>query len=265
MTAQTQAGAGESQTGTDINKGKDEGVLTEEALVKSLQTLESVVAASPEGRKNALLSKALNGPLTNEETTELTQILSGKLSKGLGATVGETLTVGDDLQKSFDATPFIDHLNADLTKAMALIAESVEKSDTARQNEVVVLAKGLLDLGKLLQANNALVKSLAAGQQQVAEVLGVIRRQPVAAPRSGNVTSQVGTAVASPAATTLTKSDVSEILHQMLVTSPDGLVKGFDVAVEAAQYEQFNQFSSPQFEAEVIAFAKKQRAASGAR
>lgn len=256
--------------GVDMNKG--EIGVTEEELKKSLDRLEGVVNSSPEGRKHALLSKAMGGSITQLENVELMRLLGGEsFDKSLTGGVMNALdpAANDTLSKSIDVSPYLDELHNHLSGAMLQVAEHIEKSDQRHQEHVVVLAKGLLDVGKV-------VVGIASFQKALAERLGIVDRQPARGPRAlgagGNTVPggaqpiEKGFGGAPAQGEQLSKSQVSDILFAMLQDSMadgrDGMSKGgARIDIESSQYEQFNQFSSPAFEAEVIAFAKSKRQA----
>lgn len=261
--------AGAGQTGqvgeTAINKGAgaDAGV-TEEELKKSMDKLEGIVANTPEGRKNALFAKGGKEGLSEAENLELMKLLGGEpIGKSLKTDVAGVLTPSDTLEKSLDVSPFIEHLNENLTKSMLVVAEHVEKSDLRHQEQIVVLAKGLLDLGKVVHEGIQLQKS-------VAERLGIALRQPARMPKAAGAGGQQpqalekGFAGGQPQGEQLSKSEVGQLISEMLQDSlangQKGLSKGgFDITVESSQYEQYNDFSSPAFRAEVIDFARSKR------
>jgi hypothetical protein len=254
-----------AQMSNPMNKGQDAGV-TEEELKKSMDKLENIVSSTVEGRKSALFAKGGKEGLNAEENLELMKLLGGeRLGKSLKDETAALLAPSDQLEKSLDVSPFIEHLNENLTKSMLQVAEHIEKSDRRNQEQIVVIAKGLLDLGRVVHEGMQL-------QKAVAQQLGVAMRQPARAPRAigaGGQTSPVGALDKSFAGQPhqgeqLSKAEVSSFVSEMLKESlekgQDGRsAAGFDIAVEASQYEQFNQFSSPAFVAEVTAFAKSKR------
>jgi hypothetical protein len=257
-------GAGAQAAGV-MNKGQD--TVTEEELRKSMDKLENIVSTTPEGRKAALFEKGGKDGLTPEENIELMKLLGGEtLGKSLKDGIAATLNPSDQLEKSLDVSPFIEHLNEKLTKSMLDVGEHIDKSDRRNQEQIVVLAKGLLDLGKVAQEGLALSKAIV-------ERLGGVMRQPARGPKAAGAGGQPGQVVPLDKSfggqphqgEQLSKSEVegliSEMLQESLSKGQDGRsAAGFDIAVEGSQYEQFNQFSSNAFAAEIQVFAKSKRA-----
>lgn len=231
------------------NKTPDEG-----ALKKSLDALEAM--SRPSGaRRTELLNKALTGSATAAEEAELGALLKGTPVPA-APTPGSAADVEENLSKSMDVTPFIDHLKNDLAKSMVDIAAAVESNSARSQEQSVVLAKGLVDIGRA-------VAQIAANQAELAKSLEALSRQPAPKPASPIPTAPAAPTPGAPAGERrLQKSQVLDLLHEMLIESERenraGLSKsGANITNESASYEVTNQFTSPAFEAEVIDFAKR--------
>ena len=193
--------------------------LSEDDLIKSLDKItELTKSETPDARKRALLEKALNTELAAEENTELQALLSGKqLEPTLGEEVAKALSPEDEsaLAKSIDVSDALGEIHGGIVTALQTLGETIEKGGT-RQSEVnLVLAKGLLDIGKLAQQTNALVKSLG-------ETTNAISRQPVGTRRSavrpGDVIakSHAGLPAAEEA---ISKNEVMGLMSEMLQKS----------------------------------------------
>jgi len=259
MTKQVQNGAGAQGSSAAVS---------EEDLKKSLDQLEGIVDASPSGRKQALLSKAVSGIIGTDENVELMKLLGGEtFAKSLSGGVTDVLNPAnnDTLSKSVDVSPYLDELHNSLSTAMIQVSDHIEKSDARHQEQVVVLAKGILDIGKA-------VAGIVMFQKSLGEKLGVIERLPARAPRALGVGANQAAAptpnelaksreAQNGQSNTLSKAQVNDLLSEMLEQSStaglDGMSKGgHNILIESSQYEQFNDFSNKEFQAEVIAFAR---------
>lgn len=241
----------ESESESDDEKDDDstkKSSVTEDELRKSLDKLESVVASSPTGRKKALMSKAMNDSITSEENDELMSLMAGQAQGGaLSKGIDDLTAPSNQLQKSvLDVSPYLKDMHAVVTSSLQNVAEAFEKSDARHQEQIVVLAKGLLDIGKVAVENMRLVKSLT-------EQMGVAMRTP-GARRSVPTTSAAelveksfgGQAAGGSREVQLNKAQVLDIIGQLNEHSQDGMSKsGENLAVAATKYEQFNQISTP--------------------
>lgn len=144
-----------------------------EDLIKSLAALEAMTKVGAAGKKQELLAKSLSGQASAAEEQELAILLAGSESelvksvKATLATPGEDLAKSETLKKSHDA----------VAGAVALLSESLVKSDTAREQSMQVQAKALLDIGQLVKATSDLVKSLN-------EQLDAWSQQPARSPKA---------------------------------------------------------------------------------
>jgi hypothetical protein len=227
---------------------KSRAILTEGDFQKSLDRLEAEAASgSQESRKGELLAKAQGGAeLDPAEREELYAILGGgdPATKSFGAEVTEGLNTNETLQKAYDVSDFLAEHNLELTKSLDALSSRIE-ADGSRQHEFnLILAKAMVDTGKLIKA--------------MSERLGVIAAQPARQPKSAGAqplqkSMMGGTQPA--AGEELTKGQIANALDDLMEKSVNagnqGISdKGMDIAVETAKFEMTNKLS-PQMFAEV--------------
>ncbi|MBO75993.1 MAG: hypothetical protein CME17_01060 [Gemmatimonadetes bacterium] len=204
----------------DETKTEKSAVLSEDDLIKSLDKItELTKSETPDARKRALLEKALgsNG-LEEGENAELQTLLSGKSTEpGLGDEIAKALNPQEDsaLAKSIDVSDALGEIHGGIVTALQTLGETIEKGGT-RQSEVnLVLAKGLLDIGKLAQQTNELMKSIDAKVEATS-------RQPIGGRRSivrpGDVVAK-SHAGQPPAEDAISKSEVMGLMSEMLQKS----------------------------------------------
>lgn len=191
---------------------------SEDDLIKSLDKIEELTkAATPDAQKRTLLQKALNEGLNEEENGNLQVLLSGgSLEPTLSEEVSKALNPEEDsaLAKSIDVSDALGEIHGGIVTALQTLGETIEKGGH-RQSEVnLVLAKGLLDIGKLAQHTNSLIKSLE-------EQFNLISRQPVGPRRSAVRPSEVvaKSHAGQPAADNISKSEVMGLMSEMLQKS----------------------------------------------
>jgi hypothetical protein len=216
--------------------------LSEDDLVKSLEKIEALAKSeTPDARKQALLEKAQQGDLPTEERDELFSLMSGgAAADSFGTEVAKSLTDdSEDIQKAIDISDYVSELHSGLVKALTAVGDRVEKSETHQHETNLVLAKGLLDMGKLAQQTQLLVKA-------VHEDVASLTQRPIRAPRSQlsgvqGIQKSIGGAPA--AEDQISKSEVHSLLHDMLQKSMqegrDGAAQcGVDITNAASLYEQ---------------------------
>lgn len=226
-------------------------VLTEDDLKKSLHAIEGIVSSSPSARRDQLFAKSQSGAISATENAELIRILSGQNVGGLGEGVSKAFE-SETLAKAVDVAPYLDELHTDIGAALGLLSTHVEKSDAARQEQVVVLAKAIHDIGTAQIEHMKLVKAIG-------ERLGLAMRQPARAPRAVGAGALEKAFAGQPQGGELSKAQVMDLLFQMNVQSPDGISKSGEPYTDAvAKFEQLNQISPPLL-AEVQNFYKRSR------
>ncbi|MFA4944459.1 MAG: hypothetical protein WC789_07135 [Lentisphaeria bacterium] len=222
--------------------------LSTDDLERSLSALESAAQADQPTRKQVLLEKAGKSGLSKAETDELHEILGGRLADR-DTPLGEELTRGmresGTLQKSLDASEFLQDWQAEMVKSLEQLGDRVEKSDRASYELNMLLAKGMVELGR---KTVALVKAL----EQMAA-------QPASQPRSRGVQPGIRPLVKSqPAADgqpgaesplgELTKGQVLDAMCTMMEKSMregrGGLTAaGEDIATATSRFEQFGSMT----------------------
>lgn len=160
------------------------------ALAEVTKSLQGLMAASPIGRREQLLSKGANGGLSAEESVELARMLSP--APELANTINKSFA-GPEI---FDATPVIQEAFTAVVKSLGDVASFAEKSRTEQRNTEAVIAKALVSVGKLVQANCALTKSLS----EKVELLGRSAPAPQGVYVAPVATVQTGAPAGAPSA-----------------------------------------------------------------
>lgn len=224
---------------------KSQTPVTEEDFQKSLDRLEAEAAVgNQESRKTELLAKAQGAELEPAERDELFGILGGgdTAAKSLGAEVTGGLQTNEVLQKAYDVSDFLAEHNLELTKSLDSLSQNIEASDTRQHEFNLVLAKAMVDTGKLIKA--------------MSERLGVIASQPARPPKAKGAQplnkSMIGGSE-PPAGEQLNKAQIQDALDALMeksVTAGDqGMSgKGMDIAVETAKFEMSSKLSPTMFE-----------------
>ena len=210
----------------DETKAKKSVGLSEDDLIKSLDKItELTKSETPDAQKRTLLEKALNTGLNETENSQLQTLLSGgSLEPGLGDEIAKALNPQEEsaLAKSIDVSDALGEIHGGIVTALQTLGETIEKGGN-RQGEVnLVLAKGLLDIGKLAQQTNALMKSLD-------EKYEAMSRQPIGGRRTivrpGDVVAK-SHAGQPPAEESISKGEVIGLMSEMLQKSMEDGDKG---------------------------------------
>lgn len=168
--------------GADCKKSESENESLADELRKSQQKiLEHLNTNDPALRKSALLAKAQDGKLSDEDSRELIAYLSGKpLEEALGDRVSKAMQPAGDLKKSMDAAPFLNEVHKSNLASHTTLAKAVEKSLATFNETAFAMAS---NLALLTKSQAALLDEMDALRKSHAEVLS----QPVGAPRSVGV------------------------------------------------------------------------------
>lgn len=237
--------------------------VTEEELAKSLDSIQSYIAKSAGSRRQDLLSKAAAGTATDDETAELAGLLTGS-SGTLGDEVVKGLDPAEDeeLAKSLDVSDYLERLHDGLVTYCRDLGNEFAKSRDSTDQGLLVLAKGLLHVGKAMQE---LSKSQTS---QIAELRGAVdhmSRVPARAPKalSGAQAIEKSHAGHAPAGDTLSKSQVLDLLEEMHKSSLDAgrngkALCGEDLNLATSKWEQLQQIS-PALQRELTQFYAAQR------
>lgn len=239
--------AGDEEDETEEENGmsvKSQVNVSEADFQKSLDRLEAEAnTGNQETRRSALLAKAQSGDLDPEERDELFAIMGGgdTANKSLGSEVTEGLNSNETLQKAYDVSDFLAEHNLELTKSLDLLSAKVEAQDNRQHEFNLVLAKAMVDTGKLIKA--------------MSERLGVIASQPAREPKARGAQplqkSMVGGSL-PPEGDNLSKSQIQDALDDMMQKSVDSGNQGvspggMDIAVETAKFEMSNKLSPKMF------------------
>lgn len=225
------------------NKENQEG-LTQDDLQKSLDKLADFATDDGPGRKEQLLQKALTEDLSEEENTELIQLMGGgeAIQKSGETDSGEAIvksyTDNEGLDRAIDVSEYLKEHHDALTKSLGAIGEEIQKSDHRRHEFAMLQARALVDMGNMMKS--------------MSETLGAIADQPVRAPKSkgaGNAQPlQKSFGGQPPAEDQLTKSDVFEALDGLFQESMEKgmggrLASGEDLALATTKYESSSMLS----------------------
>lgn len=254
-----------TKPGDDMDKAKDEDEdevekgLSESALNKALDVVETYLATSGPGRKQVLLEKSMSGTATVAEQAELAGILSGDTPSVVGQELAKSMEPSEDaLQKGLsdgDVSGFLTELSENFQGVAYALGAELEKSAGKHDEALHMAMSGILAIGREVQAlRQDLAKSVRG--EPAAENLAT--RVPVSAPKGQQLEKS------DPGATK--KVIGPEQVHYAMTTLlQDSLKKGFDgkspyhanlrYDVEASKYEQSGMLS-PAMEKEVRAFFK---------
>ena len=207
----------EQETKPEEELGKATSMLPEDVLMKSLDKIEAIAKTeTPDARKRALLEKSLAGPLSTDETTELTDLLRGVSGPSLGKALAANLDGNKDgaMQKAMevDVTGALEEMVAGIRKSLGEVGEELQKSSRHQGEVNLVLAKGLLDTGRLVLRAAQLIKAVDA------KFDGFLA-QPSGLPKGkvGGV-SPLGKAFggAAPAEDQISKGQILDLMEEML-------------------------------------------------
>jgi hypothetical protein len=244
--------------GGQTRKSMDD--VTEDDLQKSLDRLAGMASdGDATSRKDELLSKAQSGDeLTKGERDELFSLL-GNAETAPQADAGDELLKGmrgnEAIQKALDVSEYLDEQHSELCKALAEVANRIEKSDQRQHEFNLVQARAIVQMGSLVKA--------------MSERLGVIESQPARQPKSRGVRAtplQKGFGGEPPPGEQLSKSEVLDTLEAMMHDAVDkggsgASAGGEDLLKAISKYEQFNTISRPLLQ-EVQAYRRQQRGAA---
>lgn len=213
-----------------------EETTTEDELTKALTLLEEA-GKSTDDEKQSLLSKAMDGSISQEENDRLTTLLSGRNAE---PTLSEEVTkslqpeADERLQKSLDVSEYLDAQHKAITESISSLADHIEKSDGRQHNFNVVLAKGVRAIGEL-------VKSVEGR-------LANVEAQPVGGPKAVRAPAQAPLAksfAGTEGGERLSKSQVLDVLEDMNKSLNGTARCGEDLVNAIAKYESTNSISRP--------------------
>lgn len=143
----------------DLGKGGDALTLSEDALSKTLDTIEAIAGATPEGRKQELLKKAYDNSATSEEQEELGVLL--KSHRPAADRLGPAITapLDEPMAKAANNSALITEWVAGTQTALSDLGDRLDKSLGASADHIAALSEGILRIGQLAMAQGELIKS----------------------------------------------------------------------------------------------------------
>lgn len=239
------------------DKEMDKALISEADLEKSLSALEQVTKSGKPARKQELLQKSLSGLASAAEQEELSKMLLAKSDDGLTTQISKSLAPegNETFEKALEVSDYLGEMHKSLTGSLTAVAEAIEKSETKREERELVLAKALLDIGKLVQQDARLIKSL---QSELAKFAAAPARAPKTLGLVGASADIIEKSDAgeSNGKVKLSKSDVQDTLDEM-ISKGFSSASGRDILMAATQFEVSGQID-PQLLREVVSFRKQQ-------
>lgn len=211
-------------------------------LVKSLSAIESMIASGQVGRKQQLLSKALSGDITAAEATELS---------GLVNPTAATSPVAEGFSKSMagarqqiQGSEYFAAIHDTTVDTTTQLIEALQKSDGARADQTLVLAKTL----RLVAKNQV---ELSKALDLMAKSMGVALSRPVRDPTAVTGAQPAERTFQGQQRQGLTYDEVQQTLHLMFAKSEkegrDGMaICGVDIADAIIKYETSFQATNGQ-------------------
>lgn len=214
--------------------------LTEDDLAKSLDKLQDYVKSNDsQSKKEVLLEKAQKGTLEKSERDELFSLLGGsegneESNDDLADEITKSFDDNEALQKSIDASEYLEESKNELVKSLTTLSNHIEQSDKRQQEFNLVLAKAIYDVGNLAKSTR--------------DLLDKVVQRPVGQPKSKGVAPlQKSFANQTDINNQLSKSQIIDQLDNLARKSIDagqgGVINGVDMLTALTQYEQFNTMS----------------------
>lgn len=243
-----------------VEKGGE--TVEESVLEKSLDALQDIVNQSGTAKRQELAKKAGENTLTKSEAAELVRLISGEaFDKATSESIAKSLdpSGSETFQKSIDVTPYLDEFHTKLSGAMVSLAERLEKSDAAHEEQITVLAKGLLDIGAAVVSIDRKLSAVKARDPNL----------PTRAPKAvgAGATKPIEKSLGGQTEEPVSKAEIADTIEEMLQKSMSNdhekkglsLHSGVDLMVEGAQFEQFGTVSEA-FRPELMSAVRERRA-----
>lgn len=234
----------DGETDDEMKRDKMDKSIDSDTLGATIGLLQETLSKSQAGRTQELMQKGATVGLTSDESEELRKSLAGEQEESLSNDIEKSMNGDEDLNKSMqlDVSGFLTGIQGSVTDALSAVANRLEKGFKDAEDTSFVLAKALLDVCKVQQAQAELIKS-------VKEDLANYGRQPAHAPRAARSSGQAealskgfGPNGDEKPQMQLTKSDILETLHEMsLHKSYANQSRQLGDAI--AQYESVNEIS----------------------
>ena len=226
--------------------------LSADDLEKSLEKLAEFVESNDSGeRKNALLKKALDTGISDEENEELMSLMKGeKTGETFEEEMSKSMQPTDSMSKAFDASDYLADNHEEFVNVVTKLTGKIESMNKSGHDFNILLAKGVAHQG---QAVVEMKKSLDSFMGMIEERLSSLEGKPARAPKSiSSVPMAKSFAGENPNQKTLSKSEISHCLSSMIQKSCEvgqqGLVDGHNLIVEAAKFESEGKLSAPVIE-----------------
>jgi hypothetical protein len=239
-----------------MKRDKVDKSIDTEALGATIGLLENTLSKSQAGRTQELMQKGATLGLTSDESEELRKSLAGDLEDGVSNEIAKSMDADEDLNKSvqMDVSGFLGGLQSNITDALQTIGSKLEKGFKENEDTNFVLAKALLDVCKVTQAQAELVKSLETKVESFGRI-------PAGAPRAARNPAHAealrkgfGDGGEEGGGLSLNKQDILETINDMSMHKSYAEVRQ-DLGVALAQYESTNEIS-PALLKKVVDFKK---------
>ena len=243
----------EETSGVDTGEGTPKGKTPMEAkkslafddvdqsdLEKSIAKLEEYAEeGDPVSRKDALLAKAQQGELDEDEREELYKALGGDYETP--SSDDEPLSKGiqenETLQKALDVSDYLSEQHTELCKSLDAVGEVINASDKRQHEYNLVLAKAVADTGNLVKS--------------IAEKLDIIGQQPARGPKSAGLRGSQPLAksfAGQPSGDEMSRDQVLNGLDALMEKSmrdgSNGMTSdGEDILKSISKYEQTHNIS----------------------
>jgi hypothetical protein len=236
--------------GFELKEVSDDEEVDVSALEKALNQLnEYAIQADPQAHREALLQKALNGEISDEENAALRSMLAGEdaadkpqpLAKSVGANLSPE--GNDTFAKSLDVSEYLASMHQGTQTALEQLGDVIEKSDRRDHEFQVLLAKSVVQIG---QQVDQLTKALDSWGEQSSS-----RGRAVTTPKEAALAKSF--ANQPPEGDRLSKSEILDTLEAMHMDSIQkgngGMARcGEDLQQAIAKYEQTMRMSRPLIE-----------------
>ena len=130
-----------------------------------------------------------------------------KLTKSFADQFSEDKDIGEGI----DASPFLDALTAKTTGALDALAKSIDQKDQKQSRVNEAMAKAIMQIGMLVKSQSGVVQELGTR-------LGMVEKQPAAAPKGARTLSgakALAKSVTTEQTETLSKSEAAAALSYM--------------------------------------------------
>jgi hypothetical protein len=239
--------------GEDMEKKKSLNV-SEDDLTKALDHLEAISEGIDQGqtdRRADLAEKLVKGLLTDEERVELMEIVGSEQDEGenMEKSVSDRWSDESEMGADYDVSPFLEKLGKGISEALDEVKTDMRKSADNQQVFNRALAKSFKGIGRVVQEQQELIKSLAEQNDQLAQRLGVVesspmprKSRPTAAPLQKSFVGQEG------GGDELSRAEIFKGLESLMIKSRENnwmAPCGEPIERAITQFESSGQISRP--------------------